>query len=170
MNKRINLLAVLALFLVSMIIPINALATSAEEITLDDVDVPRIDIDEIEVWTTNTSLVNGPFYTGEKIHIKVFWWAFDVPSTYDKLSSVDVKINVELDDEEQETDFFTAKWTYRDTASFVYELPEDMDPGVYTLNVELEDDRGNKKYYDVELNIVNQKHFVEVYDVNFSNR
>lgn len=165
MNKYTKLLAVLALLLICF--PAITQATADEEITLDDIDIYRVDIDEFEISPLFNNIARGPFYAGEKINVKVYWWTYDIPANYDEDSMLDVKINVELDDEEEETEFFTVKWKWQDASSFVFELPEDIDPDVYTLNIELEDEFGERKYYSVKLDIVNQKHFVELYDVNF---
>ncbi len=43
-----------------------------------------------------------------------------------------------------------------------------MDADEYLLNIELEDENGNKDYYDaISLDVVSQRNNVEIYDVNF---
>ena len=161
MNKSLKLLAVLLLLLVA------AVSTSVVKATVndhtDDIKIYRVDVDEYDIdYETDAGRI-GPFYAGEKVHVKVYWKALLNDS-----SSFDAKISVELDDEEYESDFFQVRKAWEDTVSFVFELPEDMDADEYLLNIELEDENGNKDYYDaISLDVVSQRNNVEIYDVNF---
>ena len=156
MNKQLKLLTVLALFLVSLI-PASTMATTNN---IDNIDINKVEINGVNYGINGTV---SPVYAGENVHVKVFWNSSDVNFT-----QFDVKINVEFDDEEQNTEFFTVRPNWSDSESFVFELPENIDPKEYTLFIELEDDDNNKEYLsDIKLDVVNQKHLLEIYDVNF---
>ncbi len=156
MNKQLKLLTVLALFLVSLI-PASTMATYNE---IDNIYINEVEINGVKTGTMGKI---SPIYAGDNVNVKVFW-----SSTDGNYSPFDVKINIELDDEEQNTEFFTVRPTWSDSETFVFSLPEDMDSKEYTLFIELEDDNGNKEYYnDIILDVINQKHLVEIYDVNF---
>ena len=159
MNKNFKLLAVLLLFLVAIV------STSVVKASSDDleyIDIYRVDVDEVDYAETQDQPI-GPFYAGEKVHVKIYWNAVGNFS-----ESYDVRINAELDDEEYKTEFFTVREGWEDSVSFMFDLPEDMDPDEYVLNIELEDDNGNEEYLnDIVIEVVNQKHSVEIYDVNF---
>ena len=156
MNKQLKLLTVLALFLVSLI-PASTMATYNE---IDNIYINEVEINGVKTGTMGKI---SPIYAGDNVNVKVFW-----SSTDGNYSPFDVKINIELDDEEQNPEFFTVRPTWSDSETFVFSLPEDMDSKEYTLFIELEDDNGNKEYYnDIILDVINQKHLVEIYDVNF---
>jgi uncharacterized membrane protein len=159
MNKSLKLLAVLLLFLVAIVSTSVVLAATDDT---ENVDIVRVDVDEYDAEYGNL----GPFFAGERVHVDVYWESLQEENDS---TSFDVKINVELDNEEQETGFFTVREGWDDKVSFTFELPEDMDEDEYVLTIELEDERGNKKAFNQEitLEVVSQKHFVEIYDVNF---
>jgi hypothetical protein len=170
MKMNIKLLAVLALFLVA-IVPSTMAADDDRDSSLDNFWLWKLDLDDeefergIHPWvdTPNHKVEMGPFFAGDKVHVKLYWGTL---GTFD--DPIDVKLTVELDDEEAETEFFTVKDGWMDRASFVLDLPKDMDTGYHTLHIEIEDEDGNKEYIDnFKLEVVNQKHFVEIYDVNF---
>jgi hypothetical protein len=158
MYKNIKLLAVLLLFLVSMA-PSLAHEDDWPEGTVDNVDIYRIDVDYID----DADGEHGPFYAGEKVHVKVYWAADD-----GNWSQFDGEITVELEDLEDETEEFSVRPGWEDTVSFVLDLPDDIDADTYTLTVEVKDEQGNKDVYqDIRLEVVERKHYVEIYDVNF---
>ncbi len=163
MNKSLKLLAVLLLLVVA-VVPTSFVKATVDDNT-DNVEIYRVDVDEYDIdYQTDAGRI-GPFYAGEKVHVKVYWKALQNDS-----SSFDAKISVELDNEEYESDFFLVRKAWEDTVSFVFELPEDMDADEYLLNIELEDENGNKDYYDaISLDVVSQRNSVEIYDVNFPN-
>jgi uncharacterized membrane protein len=157
MYKNIKLLAVLLLFVVSMV-PYSALADD-DQGTIDNININRIEIDDFE----NANGEYGPFYAGERIHVKVHWNALG-----DNWSAFDAQITVELEDIEDETKEFTVRPGWEDTESFVINLPIDIDADTYTLAIEIEDEEGNKEVLqDIKLEVVQRKHYVEIYDVNF---
>jgi|TARA_Y100000310_G_C20592600_1_gene768868 hypothetical protein len=159
MNKQLKLLTVLALLLVS-IIPTTVFADHDDE--LEHIIVNKVEIEGYTMSDTNGTL--SPVYAGERVHIKVFW------KTNGNFSDAfDAKINVELNDEEQETEFFTVEQGWIGSYSFVFELSNDLEPGVYPVYIDFEDEFGNKEAYPTQLNIevVSQKHLIEIYDVNF---
>jgi hypothetical protein len=165
MYKQIKMLAVLLLFLVA-VIPTSIFAV--EQGNYNNVDVVRIDVDDKEFKVTDANGLAGtvgPVYAGERISIEVFWEADG-----GNWSEFDAKITVELDDEEDETEDFRVSPNWADDAKFVFNLPNDMDVGNYVLHVELEDENGHKNLYsEIVIEVANENHFVDIYDVNFRN-
>ncbi|MBT3691345.1 hypothetical protein HOG16_03845 [Candidatus Woesearchaeota archaeon] len=160
MNKNFKLLAVLLLLIVAVV---STSVVKASTDDLDYIDIYRVDVNEIDHAEDLDGQPIGPFFAGEKVHVKVYWNAVDNATEYN-----DVRINAELDDEEYKTNFFTVEEGWERSVSFTFNLPEDMDADDYVLNIEMEDENGNKEYLnDIVLKVVNQKHFVEIYDVNF---
>jgi hypothetical protein len=162
MNTYVKLLAILLLF-AGMSMP-AALADDSGDV--DDISFESIKIDD--VWydlNGNPVFSRGPFYAGEKVHVKVNW-----ESLLAEDESMSVTLKVELgDDLEEETEEFTVRYEWTDTESFVFSLPRDMDPGFHNLHLEFEDEHGNRNTYsgEIQLEVSNQKHYVEIYDVNF---
>jgi len=155
MYKNIKLLAVL---LMVMILPLPAFADEGD---INDITINRVDVGDFDDVSGNG--VFGPFYAGERVQVKIYWNASEgnwIP--------FDAQIQVELEDLEGETEEFTVRPGWEGTESFVFELPDDIDPDTYILTIELEDENGRKEVFqDIELEVVNKKHYVEIYDVNF---
>ncbi len=150
--KYIKMLAVLVLMLAS-VTAVNA--TESDEFQIDYVRINGYDM------YSNDDFF-GPAYAGEELRIQVFW------SALGDNTDTEARIVAELADEEERTDYFTVRsnWTGREVLDF--ELDSEIDPGEYTLNIYMEDEDGNRDHFDeLSIEVVDQNHLVNIYDVNF---
>jgi hypothetical protein len=153
--KYIKVFAVLMLFLVS------AMAVSATE--SDEFQIDQVIINGYNLNSDSDNNPFGPVYAGEDLRVEVFWSANDGFDEY-----AEARIVAELADEEEETDYFSIgnNWTGREILNF--ELDSEIDPGLYTLNIYMEDEEGNRNHFDVlRIDVVDQRNLVNIYDVNF---
>lgn len=166
MKKQINAIAVLLMFLVSMMPAVIAADTN------DDFEITKVEIDDFDVVDFETEKTIGPVYAGEQLKIEVSW------KGKDNISETEAKIRVGLADIEEETDFFTVRAGWEDSETLVLNLDPDIfdiedeseNERVYRLHIEMEDEDGNTlDIENIKLRVVNQRHLVEVYDINFPN-
>jgi hypothetical protein len=172
MEKQIKTIAVLLMFLASVLPAIASNTTDNFEITKivlngdDGFDFNDFNSGDIEF---------GPVYAGEKLRVKVFWKADENLSEDEDYSA---RIRVELADVEEETEWFTVRQGWEGYETLVLNLDPDVfdiDDAdelekTYRLHVIMEDENGDEVEVDnIMIKVVNQKHYVEIYDVNFPN-
>lgn len=158
MNKQIKVLAILVMFLVSML----PMAMAADE--HEDFEITKIEVDGFEMNLDGDTF--GPVYTGEELKIKVFWLGIN--------DSTEAKITVELADAEEETDYFTVRNEWEGSETLYLDLDPDVfdteEDNMYRLHIEMEDEQGHKlEVENIMIEVSNQRHSIELYDVNFPN-
>jgi hypothetical protein len=164
MNKYLNMLIVV------MLLMVTALNVAAEDfdneafgitsVTIENVEFDSEDIAEGEIF--------APVYLDSMLEVVVEWKGDENLS-----ETIEAKIEVEFDGEDQDTEYFDVKANHIGATSvFEIEIDDDEDlVGIETLTVTMKDKEGN--FDDVEvvirLDIVKEDNLVEIYDVNFRN-
>lgn len=159
MNKYLKLLTVV------MLLFVTAFNVSA---TQSDADITTVTIEGIEFdLSEDSDLIYAPVYLDSTIEVVVEWRG-DA-----NLSGIieDVEIEVEFDGDEIESKEFDIEANHIGTHTFEVEINDDEDLlGNENLVITMNDNNGNElSRVVIQLNIKRERHFVEIFDVNFRN-
>jgi len=163
MNKYLKLLTV------AMLLFVTAFNVNAELFGDDPYGITAVHIDGVEFDATdiNNGEIYAPVYLDSTLEVVVEWKGSENLS-----ETVEAKIEVEFDGEDQDTQYFDVKANHiGSTSVFEIEVSDDEDlVGLQNLKITMKDKEGN---FDVEatikLDIVKEDNLVEIYDVNFQN-
>ncbi len=158
MNKYLKLLTVV------MLLFVTAFNVSANE----QAEITTVTIEGIEFDLSETSdLIYAPVYLDSTIEVDVEWTgASDLVGIID-----DVEIEVEFDGDEIESEEFDIEANHIGTHAFEVEISDDEDLlGNENLVITMNDNDGNElDRVVIQLNVKRERHFVEIFDVNFRN-
>ncbi len=164
MNKYLKLLTVMMLlFVTAFNVQAEDFDNNAYGITavhIEDVEFDADDIAEGEIF--------APVFLDSVIEVVVEWKGDENLS-----ETVEAKIEVEFDGEDQDTEYFDVKANHiGSTTVFEIEIDDDEDlVGLETLKITMKDKEGDFDNVEVniKLDVVKEDNLVEIYDVNFRN-